>query len=78
MASLKSKTVQSKISVKSQTVLPLAVREKLGVKPGDTLVYIFDAQGIRLEKSVATRDEDAFASFTEWASTEDDVAYADL
>ena len=29
MASLKSKTVQSKISVKSQTVLPLAVREKL-------------------------------------------------
>ena len=78
MASLKSKTVQSKSSVKSQTVLPLAVREKLGVKPGDTLVYIFDAQGIRLEKSVATRDEDAFAAFTEWASTEDDVAYADL
>ena len=78
MANLKSKTVQSKISVKSQTVLPLAVREKLGVKPGDTLLYIFDAQGIRLEKSAATMDEAAFASFTEWASTEDDVAYVDL
>jgi len=78
MANLASKTARSKISVKSQTVLPLAVREKLDIKPGDTLVYIFDAQGIRLEKATAMMDEDAFATFTEWASTEDDRAYADL
>ena len=29
----------SKVSVKSQTVLPRAVRAKLGIKPGDTLRY---------------------------------------
>ncbi len=72
------KTVQSKISVKSQTVLPREVRERLGIKPGDTLVYRMDEDSIRLEKSRVRPEDDPFAAFTEWASAEDDDAYANL
>ena len=73
-----AKIVQSKLSVKSQTVLPRAVREKLGLKPGDTLTYVFDDNGIHLEKARSAAEDDAFATFTEWASTEDAAAYARL
>ena len=73
-----AKSVHSKLSVKSQTVLPRAVREKLGLKPGDTLTYVFDDTGIHLEKARPAVEDDAFAAFTEWASNEDDLAYAKL
>ncbi len=73
-----AKTVHSKLSVKSQTVLPREVREQLRVGPGDRLRYVIEADGVRLEKGTAHKDDDPFATFTEWASEEDDVAYADL
>ncbi len=78
MANASLASARSKISVKSQTVLPRAVREQLGLRPGDTLVYVFDERGILLEKALPPNEEDPFASFTEWASIEDDEAYASL
>jgi len=63
--------------VKSQTVLPREVRERLGIGPGDRLRYLFDEDGIRIEKETQ-REDDPFIAFTEWASEADDEAYGDL
>ena len=73
----KSQTVYSKVSVKSQTVLPREVRERLHVGPGDRLRYVLDEKGVRLEKGTE-QDEDPFATFTEWAGEADEEAYGDL
>ena len=78
LASEKSKTVYSKVSVKSQTVLPQAVREWLRVKLGVRLRYILDERGVRLGRGAPNEDDDFFATFAEWASEADDKAYADL
>jgi len=67
----------SKVSVKSQTVLPRAVRAKLGVKPGDTLRYRLTDEGVLIDKAPAEAD-DPFASFSEWSSEADEKAYAKL
>lgn len=67
----------SKVSVKSQTVLPRAVRAKLGVKPGDTLRYRLTDQGVLIDKAPAEAD-DPFAAFSEWSSEADEKAYAKL
>jgi antitoxin PrlF len=66
----------ARVTSKSQLVLPKAVRERLGVGPGDTLVFRFDAQGVRVEKMVA--QDDPFATFEEWSSAADDESYRDL
>ena len=70
-------TAFSKVSVKSQTVLPRAVRAKLGVKPGDTLRYRLTDEGVLIDKAPAEAD-DPFASFSEWSSEADEKAYAKL
>jgi antitoxin PrlF len=70
------KQVFSKLSVKSQTVLPREVRERLGVGPGDRLRYVLDARGVRVEKAV--EEDDPFAAFSEWSSEADEAAYGDL
>lgn len=70
--------VYSKLSVKSQTVLPREVRQRLRVGPGDRLRYVIDAHGVHLEKAAVREEDDPFATFTEWASEADEEAYADL
>ena len=70
-------TAFSKVSVKSQTVLPREVREELGVKPGDTLRYRLTADGVLIDKAPAEAD-DPFAAFSEWSGAADEKAYADL
>lgn len=69
--------VYSKVSVKSQTVLPRAVRDKLGIKPGDTLRYRETEGGILLDKA-APESDDPFATFSEWSSEADEKAYGSL
>jgi antitoxin PrlF len=66
----------SKISTKSQTVIPREIRERLGLKPGDALRYRITNKGIFIEKAV--EEDDPFATFTEWASEADEKAYGDL
>ena len=70
-------TAYSKVSVKSQTVLPVEVRERLGVGPGDRLRYLLTPDGVRIEKAPA-EGEDPFFAFTEWAGAADEEDYADL
>jgi antitoxin PrlF len=67
----------SKISVKNQTVIPHAVRERLKLKPGDMLRYRVTDDGILLDKAAKAVD-DPFAAFSEWKSEADEGAYREL
>jgi antitoxin PrlF len=67
----------SKVSVKSQTVIPREVREQLKLKPGDTLRYRITDDGILLDKATEAGD-DPFAAFSEWTSEADEKAYGEL
>jgi antitoxin PrlF len=68
----------AKISVKGQTVIPRAIRESLGLRPGDTLRYRLTEQGVLLDKTVANKADEPFAAFSEWASEADEKAYSGL
>ena len=68
----------SKVSVKSQTVIPRPVREQLGLKAGDTLRYRLTNTGVMLDKAPANEADDPFAAFSEWASAADEKAYGGL
>ena len=68
----------SRVSVKSQTVLPRAVRETLGIRPGDTLRYRITDAGVLIDKSPTKEADDPFAAFSEWSGAADEKAYADL
>jgi antitoxin PrlF len=62
---------------KNQTVVPVKLCKKLGLKPGDTLVYRETKAGFIIEKS-STATNAPFITFTEWASEADEKAYANL
>jgi antitoxin PrlF len=68
----------SRVSVKSQTVLPRAVRDRLGIKPGDTLRYRITDAGVLIDKAQPSDADDPFAAFSEWSGAADEAAYADL
>jgi antitoxin PrlF len=71
-------TAYSKVSVKSQTVIPREVRERLGLKPGDTLRHRVTEDGVLLDKTPSNEADDPFAAFSEWSSEADEEAYRDL
>jgi AbrB family looped-hinge helix DNA binding protein len=71
-------SIFSKVSVKSQTVIPREVRERLGLKPGDTLRYRVTDDGVLLDKAPTTEADDPFASFSEWSGEADEKAYGNL
>ena len=53
----------SKVSVKSQTVIPREVRERLDLKPSDTLRYRLTDESVLLDKApVNEADEKAYGS----------------
>ena len=68
----------SKVSVKSQTVIPRAVRERLNLKPGDVLRYQMTDDGVLLDKAPASEGDDPFATFSEWSNEADEKAYGGL
>ena len=67
----------SKVSVKSQTLIPREVREQLKLKPGDTLRYRLTDDGMLLDKATEGGG-DPFAAFSEWTSEADEKAYGEL
>ncbi len=68
----------SRLTSKSQTVIPKAVREKLGLKPGDLLRYRLEGSRVVIERAKSEAEDDPFAVFTEWAGEEDEKAYGSL
>jgi AbrB family looped-hinge helix DNA binding protein len=67
----------SKVTAKSQTVLPKPVCEKLGVSPGDFVRFTIEDDQVTLARHVNV-DDDPFHAFTEWASAEDELTYGKL
>lgn len=68
----------SKLSSKSQAVIPRAVRERLGVGPGDVLRFRLTDRAVEIERVIDPPEEDPFATFAEWRSEEDERLYRDL
>lgn len=68
----------SKLTSKAQTVIPKAVREKLGLRPGDLVRYVFEGNRVVIERAPTDVEDDPFATFTEWASEADEEAYRSL
>jgi AbrB family looped-hinge helix DNA binding protein len=70
-----------RLTAKSQTTIPKEVREALGAKPGDTLVYrigrgkVTLARAEPLDRAYLKAVE---STLSEWASPEDAAAYDDL
>jgi AbrB family looped-hinge helix DNA binding protein len=76
--------ITSKVTTKAQTTIPRRVRERLGLQPGDHLLYeICDdrAGEVRLRR-LAPADAAYLravqATLGEWDSPEDEAAYAGL
>jgi antitoxin PrlF len=68
----------SRITSKSQTVIPKAVRDRLGLKPGDLVRYVIQGKRISIERARTAMDANPFATFDEWASDADENAYNGL
>ena len=70
--------ITSKLTTKAQTTIPQAVRRALRLGPGDQLQYELREDGVLLRRADAPEDADPFTAFDEWASPEDEQAYAEL
>lgn len=72
----------SKLTSKSQTVIPSAIRKRLGLRPGDTVLYEVTDAGVVIRKLVMDdaddRGLDPLDAFTEWSTPEDEDAFADF
>jgi antitoxin PrlF len=72
--------IEGRITAKSQTTIPRAVRSALGVGPGDSVSYEIRGQEVVMKRAKMRAKPDAdicladFATFTEWSS-EADSAY---
>ncbi len=66
------------MSSKGQTVIPKAVREKLGLKTGDLIRFRIGEKGAVTLAKVKPAEDDPFASFGEWTSDEDEKLYGRL
>jgi antitoxin PrlF len=63
--------IQSRLTTKAQTTIPCAVRQALGVVPGDILAYRIEADTVVLSCAPVEDDRSDLAanyptSFTEW------------
>lgn len=71
--------ITSKLTTKSQTTIPQAVRAALRVKEGDALAYQIDGDRVILTKAGgSTGADNPFRAFEEWNSAADRKAYAGL
>jgi AbrB family looped-hinge helix DNA binding protein len=72
----------SRITVKGQVTLPKAVRERLGVKPGDSIVYEVEGNTVRVRRAepfdLAWHRASSKTLASEWDSTYDHENFDDL
>ena len=71
----------SKISSKAQITLPRKVREALGAKTGDLIVYEVEGDAVRLKRLEpfdAAFHHALSGTLDEWATEEDEEAFREL
>jgi antitoxin PrlF len=72
----------SRLTSKGQATVPLSVRQRLNLKPGDIVIFEeSDAKAVRLRKAEPLDLEFLSAlqtTLTEWNSENDEHAYRDL
>jgi len=74
-------TATSKLTKKYQVTVPLAVRKKLKLNAGDTIVFDIEKDTIKLRKARPIDIEFSSAlnpTLSEWESKNDEEAYSDL
>jgi len=52
-----------KITIKGQVTIPLAMRERFGLRPGTEVEFIPDKDGLRVKPRKGESNEDAFAAW---------------
>jgi AbrB family looped-hinge helix DNA binding protein len=73
--------LSSRLTVKGQTTIPKTVRERLGLRRGDLVVFEVDDDRVTLRKATPLDrgfiklSEEAFA---DWSTAEADEAFRDL
>jgi AbrB family looped-hinge helix DNA binding protein len=70
-----------KLTAKSQTTIPKKVREALGARPGDTLVYRINKGKVTLSRAEPldlSYLKALESTLSEWTSPEDAAAYEKL
>jgi antitoxin PrlF len=71
--------ITSRLTSRAQTTIPQAVREALGLRQGDEIVYLIKSGRVAISKGGAeARMDDPFAAFEEWDSDIDQKAYANF
>lgn len=72
--------IEGRITAKSQTTVPMAVRRALGIGPGDKIAWEIDDQRVVLTRVWDDKEGtvNPFALFTEWASEADCKAFDNL
>ena len=70
--------VSSKLTTRSRTTVPETVRDALGIRPGDEIVYLVRGNRVLMTKVGTDPIEDPFALFDDWADEIYTEAYADL
>lgn len=67
--------IHSRITSKAQTTIPRAIRDALGVAPGDSISYEIDGDRVVVRRMADAVDpfDNPFAMFTEWADPLDSV-----
>jgi AbrB family looped-hinge helix DNA binding protein len=74
-------TTTSKITSKGQTTLPKEIRDKLGVRSGDTLIYEVEGNAVRVRKAEPfdlAWHRAISSTLAEWDSTNDHENFDDL
>ena len=70
--------ITSRLTSKGQTTIPRSVRQALNLGERDSLEFELRDGYVILRKARPGHGEDPFATFEEWASEADQLAYADL
>lgn len=70
--------ITSRLTSKAQTTIPKSVREALGLKDGDQLIYEIVDAAVLMRRAAVDLLYDPFATFSEWDGEIDPKAYADL
>ncbi|MBI4185327.1 MAG: transcriptional regulator [Proteobacteria bacterium] len=69
--------VASRLGAGGRTVVPRAVREALGIAPGDEIGYVIEDGRVELVR-LRSKGENPFAAFGEWDSEADREGYRPL